>query len=421
MQEVLVPGGDLDDFPASNRPWKGVQVKHFRIVLLYATSVAARRAFIWGVPVSDVRESFWISTRWMEGSTWRPGGRHGTADHVTGADVGGRVGSTRFAGRAPLGWTLEQVRRHVAACTSVRTPGAPRHEGLLPIGEDVRAAVARHYAQSQADVERAVTDRHQVGEVEAPAVAPSAAPAATPSSSVPAADDDGRSSTPPVKRRSEESRAAPRSATRRRGLVTDTDDEPVTPEQRRILNELFGTSSEESLESPTVTATAPAASTITPLTRLTPTATAPASATVDASDDDFALPPASAPALSSSENTEESVEDSTQPPPSTLTPAPAASALAPSDSAPGHVLCGASGQPSTGASARTDPSTPWLERFPWTTAASAAGSGRQTNPPVDQCPAQPRIAAPICRAWCLSRTSFGEAGAATYAASVTAV
>eukprot|EP00965_Chrysotila_dentata_P010426 339417-Pleurochrysis_carterae.AAC.1 len=39
---------------------------------------------------------------------------------------------------------------------------------------EVREAVARHYAQSQADVERAVAARHQAGEAEAPAVAPAA-------------------------------------------------------------------------------------------------------------------------------------------------------------------------------------------------------------------------------------------------------
>eukprot|EP00965_Chrysotila_dentata_P186359 6152943-Pleurochrysis_carterae.AAC.1 len=44
-------------------------------------------------------------------------------------------------------------------------------------------------AESQADVERAVAARHQTGEAEALAVAPTAAPAATPSSSTPAAAD----------------------------------------------------------------------------------------------------------------------------------------------------------------------------------------------------------------------------------------
>eukprot|EP00965_Chrysotila_dentata_P011794 386950-Pleurochrysis_carterae.AAC.1 len=57
-QEVLVPGGDSDDFPASNRPWKGGQVKHIRLILPDAMSMAARRAFILGVPVSDVRGRF---------------------------------------------------------------------------------------------------------------------------------------------------------------------------------------------------------------------------------------------------------------------------------------------------------------------------------------------------------------------------
>eukprot|EP00965_Chrysotila_dentata_P172422 5689668-Pleurochrysis_carterae.AAC.3 len=58
IQEVLMPGGDPDDFPASNCPWKGGQVRHFRIASPDAMSVGARRAFIWGVPASDVRGSF---------------------------------------------------------------------------------------------------------------------------------------------------------------------------------------------------------------------------------------------------------------------------------------------------------------------------------------------------------------------------
>eukprot|EP00965_Chrysotila_dentata_P037496 1247211-Pleurochrysis_carterae.AAC.1 len=55
----------------------------------------------------------------------------------------------------------------------------------------------------------------------------------------------------------EESSAAPRPDTLRCNLVTDTDDECVAPE-RRLLNEMFGTSNDESAESPTVAATAPA-------------------------------------------------------------------------------------------------------------------------------------------------------------------
>eukprot|EP00965_Chrysotila_dentata_P180612 5962333-Pleurochrysis_carterae.AAC.1 len=58
IQEVFMPGGDPDSFPESNRHWKGGQVKHFRIALPDAMSVAARRAFIWGVPVSDASGSF---------------------------------------------------------------------------------------------------------------------------------------------------------------------------------------------------------------------------------------------------------------------------------------------------------------------------------------------------------------------------
>eukprot|EP00965_Chrysotila_dentata_P096468 3187879-Pleurochrysis_carterae.AAC.1 len=58
----------------------------------------------------------------------------------------------------------------------------------------------------------------------------------------------------------EEGSAAPRPATHRCGLVTDTDDKSVAPEWQQLLDELFGTSSEESAVSPTVAATAPAAS-----------------------------------------------------------------------------------------------------------------------------------------------------------------
>eukprot|EP00965_Chrysotila_dentata_P040958 1357642-Pleurochrysis_carterae.AAC.1 len=60
IQEVLMPGGDPQHFPESHHQWKGRQIKHFRIALPDAMSVAARRAFVLGVPTSDLSGSFGI-------------------------------------------------------------------------------------------------------------------------------------------------------------------------------------------------------------------------------------------------------------------------------------------------------------------------------------------------------------------------
>eukprot|EP00965_Chrysotila_dentata_P054982 1825164-Pleurochrysis_carterae.AAC.3 len=73
-----------------------------------------------------------------------------------------------------------------------------RDDVLLRLLE-ARAAVARHYVQSHADIDEAIV---------APAVAPAAAPATTPSSSAPAANDDERPPSPPWKRRHRRERAA---------------------------------------------------------------------------------------------------------------------------------------------------------------------------------------------------------------------
>eukprot|EP00965_Chrysotila_dentata_P162557 5367696-Pleurochrysis_carterae.AAC.1 len=55
IQEVLMPGGDPDSFPESNRHWKGGQVKHFRIALPDAMSVAARPG-VWDFNSLDERQ-----------------------------------------------------------------------------------------------------------------------------------------------------------------------------------------------------------------------------------------------------------------------------------------------------------------------------------------------------------------------------
>eukprot|EP00965_Chrysotila_dentata_P016745 555502-Pleurochrysis_carterae.AAC.1 len=55
VQEILVPTGPE---PEPGNRWPCEQLRHFRVALPSAMSLAARRAFISGVPTSDVRADF---------------------------------------------------------------------------------------------------------------------------------------------------------------------------------------------------------------------------------------------------------------------------------------------------------------------------------------------------------------------------
>eukprot|EP00965_Chrysotila_dentata_P078553 2588675-Pleurochrysis_carterae.AAC.2 len=159
-------------------------------------SVAARRAFFWGVPVPDVRGSFGFQlVGWkapLEGLVTDTAPLAPSLARML-ADV-----SVQRALQNECRWG-RRFNRSVTMLQRAHPFGRRVHHDMKAYGlgddallqtAEVRADVARQYVhQSQEEAERAVATRHQTGAAEAPAVGPAAAPASTPSSSTSAAAD----------------------------------------------------------------------------------------------------------------------------------------------------------------------------------------------------------------------------------------